>query len=151
MDRILLALRVEVESGGPLPPLDVRLDPNRTPSSAAPKRPPWESVQKVTDVPRTEVRLDWEKVGDLDKLLERQKERRARIDLPPAERFAAVPAEAKDQTLRVLWSNVSMGYQPRLTQAWFECMRIFGQEAQMDRVFSGSLFWVVTRSNECFY
>jgi len=30
-------------------------------------------------------------------------------------------------------------------------MRTFGQEAKQDRVFEESLFWVVTRSIDCFY
>ena len=44
-----------------------------------------------------------------------------------------------------------MGYAPELTRAWFECMQAFQRESSLDRVFSNSLFWVVTRSNECFY
>jgi len=48
-------------------------------------------------------------------------------------------------------SVVSLGYEPKLTMAWFDCMGTFGQEASLDRVFAGSLFWVVTRTNECFY
>jgi hypothetical protein len=44
-----------------------------------------------------------------------------------------------------------MGYQPVLTKAWFDTMRLFHQEARMDRVFGNTYFWVITRSNECFY
>jgi hypothetical protein len=44
-----------------------------------------------------------------------------------------------------------MGYQPVLTKAWFDCMGTFQQEASLDRVFSNTYFWVITRSNDCFY
>ena len=46
---------------------------------------------------------------------------------------------------------VSLGYQPRLTQAWFDCMGSFSQESRMDSVFNCSVFWVVTRGTDCFY
>ncbi len=44
-----------------------------------------------------------------------------------------------------------MGYQPVLTKTWFDCMSLFHQESRLDRVFANSYFWVITRSNECFY
>ena len=88
---------------------------------------------------------------DLEKALERQKERKSRIPMPGPERLARIPREAKAQASRVVWTRVSMGYQPALTKAWFDCMRLFYQEARMDRVFANTYFWVITRSNECFY
>lgn len=150
-NRIFLVLRVEVESGGPLPPLDVKLDPSKPSSVPAPARPPWESVVKATDVPRADVCLDWQKDADLEKLLEQQKSRKGRISLPDPARLTGLRPESKAQAERIVWTNVSMGYQPQLTQSWFDCMAIFPQEAKLDRVFSGSVFWMVTRSNECFY
>ena len=44
-----------------------------------------------------------------------------------------------------------IGYQPELAMAWSACTGAFAQEAKLDRVFEESLFWVVTRSLECFY
>ena len=58
---------------------------------------------------------------------------------------------AKRPPLRIRWSLVCMGYQPELTLAWFACTRAFAEEAKQDRVFEESLFWVVTRSLQCFY
>jgi hypothetical protein len=52
---------------------------------------------------------------------------------------------------KIGWSVVSLGYQPRLTMTWFDCMGTFSGEARMDPVFSSSLFWVVTRGLDCFY
>ena len=64
---------------------------------------------------------------------------------------AMMPPEARERTRKILWSNASMGYQPLLTETWFTCMGQFGPEARLDPVFSGSLFWAVTRSIDCFY
>jgi hypothetical protein len=59
--------------------------------------------------------------------------------------------EEREQAKRIVWSNASMGHQPALTRAWFACMRTFHQESRLPRVVTGSMFWVVTRSSECFY
>jgi alkylhydroperoxidase family enzyme len=53
--------------------------------------------------------------------------------------------------LRIRWSLLVSGRQPRLGPAWIKCLRIFEEEARQDRVFEESLFWVVTRSLRCFY
>jgi hypothetical protein len=64
--------------------------------------------------------------------------------LPPGVRVPPRP-------VRIRWSLVCSGYQPELAAAWGACTRAFGEEARQDRVFEESLFWVVTRSLECFY
>jgi alkylhydroperoxidase family enzyme len=150
-DRLFLALGVAVEPGGPLPPLDLRLDPARP--APAPARPPWKSVAAARPASGADDPPDWDKrpFAELQKALQRQKERKGRIPLPGPARLAAIPPEIKAQAGRVVWSQVSMGYQPRLTKAWFDCMRTFGAEARLDPVFSSTLFWVVTHSNDCFY
>ena len=77
--------------------------------------------------------------------------RKPRIGMPPASSLLMMPADMRERTKRIAWSHVSMGYQPRLTQSWFETMGSFQAEARMDPVFANSYFWVLTRSNECFY
>jgi alkylhydroperoxidase family enzyme len=151
--RIFLALKVEVEPDGPLPPLDVRLDPAKRAKLAAPARVPWEEARKGKAAAESDTRADWDErtTSDLERALERQKERKSRIPLPTPEQLAQVPPESKEQASRVVWTTVSMGYQPVLTKAWFDTGRAFQDEAKLDRVFGNSLFWVVTRSNECFY
>lgn len=153
-NRIFLALKVQVESGGPLPPLlNLRLDPKKLGEIPAPQRPAWEEFQKTEPRTKTIARPDWgeRSFADIEKALAGQKERGPRIPLPNADRLAALPPEAQKQAAKIAWSHVSMGYQPLLTRAWFDCMNSFGQEAKLDRVFSNSVFWVITRSNECFY
>jgi alkylhydroperoxidase family enzyme len=150
-NRIFLALRIQAEPGGLPPPLAVQLDPNKAAPVPTPARPPWDEAVKARPTPATGSHPGWQEHGDLEQALEQQKNRKARIPLPPPERLAALPPEAKAEAARIVWTTVSAGYQPLLTKTWFDCMRTFQMEAQLDRVFSGSLFWVVTRSNECFY
>ena len=61
------------------------------------------------------------------------------------------PDTAGFKPLKIRWSLVCMGYQPELTLAWLHAMRTFGEESKQDRVFEETLFWVVTRSLNCFY
>ncbi len=152
-DRIFLALRVEVEPGGPLPPLDVRLDPAKRAKLAAPARVPWEEARKGKAAPGFEDRPDWDERTPLDlgKAVQRQKERQSRIPMPTPEQLARIPPEGREQASRIVWNTVSSGYQPVMTKAWFDTGRAFGEEANLDRVFGNSLFWVVTRTNDCFY
>lgn len=151
-DRIFLALRIEVEKNGPYPPLDLTFDKDRQAKLSVPVRPDWKDVGAVNSVDRTKG-PEWLGQGfdRVQKALLQQKARTARIPLPPLESLDKLPAEARQRTSRIAWSRVSMGYQPGLTQAWFECMNMFTQESKLDRVFANTLFWVITRSNECFY
>ena len=57
----------------------------------------------------------------------------------------------QDAAKRILWNTVSSGYQPEMTRAWFACLYAYYEEAKVDRVFTNSVFWVVTRTNDCFY
>ncbi len=152
-DRIFLSLGVEIEPGGPLPPLDVRFDPGKPSHVPVPARPVWGQWRKNTPARAAEVPPGWQDrtAGELEKLLQRQKNRKSRIPLPGPERLTSIPPEARAQQSRIVWSRLSMGYQPVLTKAWFDCMSLFHQESRLDRVFANSYFWVITRSNECFY
>jgi alkylhydroperoxidase family enzyme len=153
-NRISLALGVEIEKGGPLPPLDLRIDRAERAKINAPERQPWEDVLKA-EVPSDKLDLsDWRKkgFGELEKCLAQQKGRKARIQPPDETQLALLPAEVRKRVeTKILWSKVSLGYQSALTGAWFDCMDCFHDESQQNRVFSNLVFWVVTRSNECFY
>lgn len=150
-NRIIMALGVPAEKND-LPPVDWQLDPVQRAKVNTPKRPSWQEVTgSAASLP--EFRLDWAKQSDdaLAKALEQQKARKPRIPLPDPSRFAKLPPGPRQQAEKIVWMTVSMGYQPKMTAAWFECLRAFQSEAAMDRVFSNSMFWVITRSNECFY
>jgi alkylhydroperoxidase family enzyme len=151
-DRILLALGAAVEADGPLPPLDAALDPEKRAKVAAPKRPAWTDLKGGADAPaRAGPAWGERSFEDLTRAVERQKERKPRVPLPDAERLAALPPDAKARAEKIAWLTVSMGYQPRLTKAWFDCLRAFEKEADLDPVFANEVFWVVTRGSECFY
>lgn len=153
-NRMFLALGVSVEKGGPLPPRDLGLDVKARAKIATASRPPWDELAK-TSAPAdlSPSRLDWRPLtfADLEKAMALQKTRKPRIEPLPPERLAHLPPEVRDHATRVVWSNISLGHQGDMTNAWFSCMRTFQQEAKLNRVFSGSMFWVITRSNECFY
>lgn len=149
-DRIFLALGVTVEPDGPFPPLDIDFDLKAKVDT--PPRPAWDTIEGiVTD--ETEIPTDWLErgFGDLQEALDQQQARQSRIPFPEPERFAALPPDMQKRSGRIVWSRVSLGYQPVLTRTWFETMSAFQEEAQLNPVFSNTMFWVVTRSNECFY
>jgi len=140
-DRLFLALALPPEARDPLPPLKVRF-----------RKPPWawrpvaptrrrpnvpsgnRVASNITD-PEWQT-LDW---TSLQGRLALQQERRARIRLPG------------DNRLAIRWGLVSRAYQPELATAWGACLRAFAQEADQDPVFEQSVFWIVTRSQHCFY
>jgi len=57
----------------------------------------------------------------------------------------------RDKPMRIRWSLLTYGYQPRLTAAWLNGLRAFREESDLEAVFHESMFWVVTRSLQCFY
>lgn len=151
--RLFLALGVVVEQGGPYPAVDLKLDPRQRVKVPTPARPAWESLANAKVSTEALPQPDWRKVSfdEIEQALEQQKSRKPRIKLLDRQQLAHLPPDEKEPALRIIWSNVGMGYQPTLTRAWFTCMGHFQQEAQLPRLFRSSLFWVITRSNECFY
>jgi len=69
---------------------------------------------------------------------------RGRVGLP-----ADMPQ--RDKPIRIQWSLLNYGYQPRLTAAWLGGLRAFRQESDLAMIHYESMFWVVTRSLRCFY
>jgi hypothetical protein len=150
--RLLLGLGMLESTGS----MDVPDDPPRREvpgSGGAPDRPPWESVRSPANGTRPGFRPDWdpEPQAGIESRLELQRVRRGRIPDPPEESIERLPEPAREQARKIEWCAISMGYQPELSAAWLETMRAFQQEAKLDRVFSNSLFWVITRTNGCFY
>jgi alkylhydroperoxidase family enzyme len=151
-DRMLLTLDVPLEPGRPQPPPDVHFDAKSS-ASMPPRRPPQSAVSpspggKVSDP-------EWQAL-DMDQLQQSMEKQRARAPRIPVPSWDAVrqhmpPGYPADRPLRIRWSLVCTGYQPELARAWSACTRSFGEEARQDRVFEESLFWVVTRSLQCFY
>ncbi|HEY7426294.1 MAG TPA: hypothetical protein VH682_18830 [Gemmataceae bacterium] len=162
-DRLLLALGVSVEPDGPLPPLkahfrkppptnksaEVKKEKRKRKASPPAKDPP-PVPERIDDLEWTALSLETLR-QQLDQQIAR---RRARISIPSwktvRDNFPdSVPKP--DEPIRIQWSLLCYGYQPRLTAAWLGGRRAFGQESDLDAVFYESMFWVVTRSLQCFY
>jgi alkylhydroperoxidase family enzyme len=151
-DRLLLALDAQVEPGGPLPPVDFQVA--KGPPVAAPERPqPVDRAAASLSGLLNDPEWTALEFPQLQKAMEAQRARAPRIAVPPWDTVRkALPAGvAPDKPVRIKWSLVCTGYQPELAMAWSACTRAFAQDAKQDRVFEELLFWVVTRSLQCFY
>ena len=152
-DRLLLSLGVALEEGGPLPPIGVQVSrPHPHPPS---RSAPAQTTCTGRMYPR---RLTTPSGSNWDTTSFRRGSTASandgRIRVPSFEDvLKKLPADAPrpKAPVRIRWSLVCMGYQPRLASAWSACTRNFGEEANQDRVFEESLFWVVTRTINCFY
>jgi hypothetical protein len=139
-------------TGDPVPAVDAKFAPDRLARIKTPPRPPWDELNAVKGGGLS-VRVEWSKseAAELARTLEKQKERPLRIPLPDLSRIQKLPAAERNQAERVVWTRVSSGYQPEMPRVWFAALYTYYDEAKVDRVFSNSVFWVVTRTNDCFY
>ncbi|HVL11169.1 MAG TPA: hypothetical protein VM529_01300 [Gemmata sp.] len=148
-NRVILGLGVKGESP-PAPPVAVAFDADA--AKPAPPRPPWDDLKAVT-AGGLSIRAEWS-AGDAEAMarkLDAQKERTLRIPLPDKSVYDKLPPKEKESAGRILWNTVSAGYQPEMVRAWFACLYAYYDESKPDRVFTNSAFWVVTRTNDCFY
>jgi alkylhydroperoxidase family enzyme len=155
-DRLLTTLGIAVEPGGPLPPLAVRFAPPPAESKPEPADRPPLPENPPADAPERIVDPEWTSMTfvQLQERMESQRARQSRIGVPDWESFRSEldpQLYPPDRPSRIKWSLVVLGYQPRLGSAWIKCLRTFGQEANQDRVLEETIFWVITRSLECFY
>jgi len=160
--RMTQALGVPVEAGGPLPPLEIWFakPANETvvgsdvpaairPAPAATVAASAEPNLRLTDPEWARFRFE-----DLQQQIEAQRGRKPRVSIPTWEEFRKVLPESlypRANPLRIRWSLLVSGRQPKLGPAWIKTTRTFASESKQDRVFEESLFWVVTRSLRCFY
>lgn len=149
-DRIFLALGAVTEPDGPLPPREVR--PTADTRFTVPERPAI-AESSIAHSDAEHARPPWSQrtFEQLRQELDRQKQRSPRIPKPDAVRLARLPRPDRERIAGTAWGKVSMGYQPVLTSAWFQTMGAFESEAKLDEVFANTVFWVITRTNDCFY
>ncbi|MEX2121867.1 MAG: carboxymuconolactone decarboxylase family protein [Pirellulales bacterium] len=154
-DRLLLALGFEREEGGPLPPLAVEFSkqPSAGRAVAPWRRPPLGQTDAGVAARISDPQWLAMDFADLQERLESQRNRRSRIRVPSWEEVRALvaPGSSGGPPVRIGWSLVCAGYQPELAKGWAVCSRAFAQESKQDRVFEESVFWVTTRSIDCFY
>lgn len=150
-DRMLLALHVPVEEKAPSP-VTARFTRTRTPAGPPPK-PPAGFKPVLPEEGKSPAVADDKPFADVQKRLGGQKERESRIRIPDwSEVGPRLPAESWGHRLpRVYWNRVAYAHQPVATDLWFDCVDQFRQETGMDRVLQQYVFWVVTRTIDCFY
>ncbi len=149
-DRILLTLGCEPEKEL-VPPLGQTFDAKVLESATTPARDP---IPKGEPIPKASAALfPWSDLTgkQMPAEMDLQRKRPLRVPLPPEERLAAMPEAGRSRTKKIVWSHISMGYQPKLTGAWFTAMNQQQAEAKIDQVFTNTLFWLATRTNRCFY
>lgn len=154
-DRVLLALNLPVEEKYPAP-ITAKFTRMRTPAGPPPKPPPGYKPVLPEEGKRAAIAdTEWKNktYSDLQQGLGGQKERVSRIRIPEwSEVGRKIPADSWGHRLpRVYWNRVAYAHQPEATDLWFDCVDQFRQESKMDRVFQQYVFWVVTRSIDCFY
>lgn len=155
LDRMALALGLSVEPGGPFPPVEVRFaKPSGTGIPAATRPALPTSGKSASDATVSDP--DWAAFSyeQLQTKLEQQRDRKPRVSIPTWDEFRAALPEGmypRSRPLRIRWSLLVSGRQPKLGTSWIKCLRVFEEETKQDRVFEESLFWVVTRSLRCFY
>ena len=86
--------------------------------------------------------------------LQQQQLREPRIPIPSAdlvERNIPAGLYPPGRSSNIIWNSVTFGYQPKLAAPWIFALRRFRDDSHLPADFGQSLFWVVTRSNQCFY
>jgi alkylhydroperoxidase family enzyme len=153
-DRIVLGLNLPVEPGGPLPPLEVKFAPGgfqSTPLLPSQRERPGLLPPGTTVVERDP---EWTKLSydELQSRLEQQRGRTPRLPIPTWEEVKKnLPPAIAARPTRIVWNLVCSGYVPELAIPWSVSTRTMWAEADADRVFEESLFWVQTRSIRCNY
>jgi alkylhydroperoxidase family enzyme len=145
-DRIIMALNTPANRAGDIPPFSGAFARPAKKATEGPKGPP----PLPTVVRGASVGPEWLK---LQQCLDKQRERVGRIRVPTQDevinRIGKEHPSAWQAGIR--WSRVCYGFQPELTEAWFDCAAAFRQEGGLNPVFSNSIFWVVTQSAKCHY
>ena len=170
-DRLLLTLRPPIEYEGVPAPVLVAFGIKRTQptKSTGPPKPPA-AVTKPGKEPGKNLGPDdpaWtgQSLAQLQESLENQRKRVARIRIPGWKEVQ--PHLEMDSWVRrwpkVGWGLVAFGHQAEIADAWFDCVdqfRVDGRRkregakpegARLDPMLSADMFWVVTRSLNCFY
>jgi hypothetical protein len=149
-DRIFLATNLRVEPEGPLPPVTVQFAKPQPRPFTNGKPPSFNRKTTPLRASETETNAEW---LDLQANLDKQRSLPGRIRVPSKQEVRKRLGDGHPGLWQadINWCRVCYGNQPELTDAWFACSAAFRQEAGLDRVFEQSLFWIVTRSLQCFY
>jgi hypothetical protein len=149
-DRLFLALGLTSEPGGATPPRRTHVAPD------AEVEVPERSAPDERNAPRDAGRDGagpWSArtAQELRGLLEQKRSCAPRVPEPDAARLARLPRPERERVARTTLGRFARGYQPAFAVAWSDAAHAFVREANLDEVLANSVFWVVTRANDCFY
>lgn len=155
-DRLVQCLGVPVEDGGPLPPIEVRFAPGTMARDTTPPPPPSNDPlpqpagrDLVADEP------GWAALSfdALQRKLEDQRSRPTRLRIPPWDEMERGLPKGFTRANRIVWNLICLGYAPELAMPWETLMLTSSAEngRRLDRTFTLSVFWVVTRAIDCPY
>jgi alkylhydroperoxidase family enzyme len=160
-DRLLIGLGAPLEEGGPLPPPTVVFDPSAfviampKPGSAPSGPPPQPAPSKgEPDSINDESPTSWLPYPELQVRLEQQRRRATRLRIPEWNEFAGkLPEGLMEKPSDIIWYRIAFGYAHELAVPFEIYMRTAGLEIgkNWDRIFGGSLFWIVTDAMKCPY
>ncbi len=155
-DRLILSLGITPDVEAPPPPVAVEFDPS--PAATEHIKPvirkmPEKAIQATGLQGKELEKWTAQTLDELKAQMTIQKDQKGRIAVPTWTAIVKMFPELgkRKSPIEIKWSRVCMGYQPQLGQGWSNCTGAFGKEAKQDRVFEESLFWVVTRTLQCFY
>ncbi len=155
-DRILNSLGAELEPGGPQPPVKVKLAPEAQTRRTTPP-PPRQSDALPSPKGSDEIANDGEwanlTYNTLQDRLEKQRRRSTRLPIPAWKDIEKKLPPGAMKPTKIVWYLITMGYAPELALPFEQYMRTAGAEVapKYDRIFAGSLFWVVTKAIDCPY
>jgi alkylhydroperoxidase family enzyme len=154
-DRLILALGLPSAAEASMPAPDVSFVTEESPSDKSSVHRDLPANGKFAPGDVRDDDPEWRALDyvQLQSSMEGQRGRRSRITVPVWENVKKlIPANYPvKRPVRIRWSLVCLGYQPELGAGWLRGLRTFADEANQDRVFEESLFWVITRSLHCFY
>jgi alkylhydroperoxidase family enzyme len=147
-DRVFLALDVQEEARRDPPPLPIRFARPKKKDDHPPAKAP--AAPAAPEGAESEPSAEWLR---LRAGLEKQRARPGRIRVPSRDAVARRLGADHPALWQsgIVWSRVCYGYQPELTDAWFDTADAFRQETGLGRTFTNTIFWVVTESLQCFY
>jgi alkylhydroperoxidase family enzyme len=153
-DRMLLVLDPPIEADGPPAPVVAHFPHTRSPGGPPPKPSPVvEVAQTGPNLGPADPKWREKSFADLQAGLERQRERPARVRIPDWKEVdtRVSPDSWVRRWPRVVWGLVCYAHQPEVTDLWFDVVDAFRQESKMDRFLAQDIFWVVTKTLDCFY
>lgn len=137
-----MALGAAVEPEGPLPPIKIHFRKPPPPEKSAddkkkqPKRIVSPPAKNPPPLPQKLDDPEWSALSFADpreRLNCQIAQSQARVRVPDGKTVHAnLPADIpdRDKPIRIQWSLLTYGYQPRLTAAWFGGLRAFREESE---------------------